>query len=116
MLDVFIEIAPSPQPKKAEERLVDSKEQKMSGFVFKIHANMDPKHRDRLAFVKIVSGIFKRNSPYLHVRNGKKVKFSSPNAFFAEKKEIVDESYPGDIVGLHDTGTFKIGDTLTEGE
>ena len=116
LLDVFIEIAPSPQPKKAEERLVDSKEQKMSGFVFKIHANMDPKHRDRLAFVKIVSGTFKRNSPYLHVRNGKKVKFSSPNAFFAEKKEIVDESYPGDIVGLHDTGTFKIGDTLTEGE
>ena len=116
LLDAFIEIAPPPQPKKAEEREVDSKEQKMSGFVFKIHANMDPKHRDRLAFIKIVSGTFKRNSPYLHVRNGKKVKFSSPNAFFAEKKEIVDESYPGDIVGLHDTGSFKIGDTLTEGE
>ncbi|WP_299049465.1 peptide chain release factor 3 [uncultured Polaribacter sp.] len=116
LLDAFIEIAPSPQPKKAEERLVDSKEEKLTGFVFKIHANMDPKHRDRLAFVKIVSGTFKRNSPYLHVRNGKKVKFSSPNAFFAEKKEIVDESFPGDIVGLHDTGNFKIGDTLTEGE
>ena len=116
ILDCFIEIAPSPQPKKAEERLVDSKEEKMTGFVFKIHANMDPKHRDRLAFIKIVSGTFKRNSPYLHVRNGKKVKFSSPNAFFAEKKEIVDESFPGDIVGIHDTGSFKIGDTLTEGE
>mgnify|MGYP000415711419 FL=1 len=116
LLDAFIEIAPTPQPKKAEERLVDSKEEKLTGFVFKIHANMDPKHRDRLAFVKIVSGTFKRNAPYLHVRNGKKVKFSSPNAFFAEKKEIVDESYPGDIVGLHDTGNFKIGDTLTEGE
>ena len=116
LLDAFIEIAPSPQPKKAEERLVDSKENKLSGFVFKIHANMDPKHRDRLAFVKIVSGTFKRNTPYLHVRQGKKVKFSSPNAFFAEKKEIVDESFPGDIVGLHDTGNFKIGDTLTEGE
>lgn len=77
---------------------------------------MDPKHRDRLAFIKIVSGTFKRNTPYLHVRNGKKMKFSSPNAFFADKKEIVDESYPGDIVGLHDTGNFKIGDTLTEGE
>jgi peptide chain release factor 3 len=77
---------------------------------------MDPKHRDRLAFIKIVSGTFKRNAPYLHVRNGKKVKFSSPNTFFAEKKEIVDESFPGDIVGLHDTGNFKIGDTLTEGE
>ena len=116
LLDAFIEIAPSPQPKKAEERLVDSKEEKLTGFVFKIHANMDPKHRDRLAFIKIVSGTFKRNAPYLHVRNGKKVKFSSPNAFFAEKKEIVDISYPGDIVGIHDTGNFKIGDTLTEGE
>ncbi|MDB9830654.1 peptide chain release factor 3 [Polaribacter sp.] len=116
LLDAFIEIAPPPLPKKAEERLVDSKEEKMTGFVFKIHANMDPKHRDRLAFIKIVSGTFKRNAPYLHVRNGKKVKFSSPNAFFAEKKEIVEISYPGDIVGIHDTGNFKIGDTLTEGE
>ncbi len=116
LLDAFIEIAPQPQPKKAEERLVDSKEDKLTGFVFKIHANMDPKHRDRLAFIKIVSGTFKRNSPYLHVRNGKKMKFSSPNAFFAEKKQIVDESFPGDIVGVHDTGNFKIGDTLTEGE
>lgn len=77
---------------------------------------MDPKHRDRLAFVKIVSGTFERNKPYLHVRHGKKLKFSSPNAFFAEKKEIVDISYPGDIVGLHDTGNFKIGDTLTTQE
>ena len=77
---------------------------------------MDPKHRDRLAFVKIVSGTFERNTPYWHVRSGKKMKFSSPNAFFAEKKEIVEISYPGDIVGLHDTGNFKIGDTLTEGE
>jgi peptide chain release factor 3 len=77
---------------------------------------MDPNHRDRLAFIKIVSGEFKRNTPYLHVRHNKKLKFSSPNAFFAEKKEIVDISYPGDIVGLHDTGNFKIGDTLTEGE
>jgi peptide chain release factor 3 len=77
---------------------------------------MDPKHRDRLAFIKIVSGTFGRNVPYLHVRHNKKLKFSSPNAFFADKKEIVDISYPGDIVGLHDTGNFKIGDTLTSGE
>ena len=116
LLNCFIDIAPNPQPKKAEERLVNSKEQKMSGFVFKIHANMDPKHRDRLAFVKIVSGTFKRNTPYLHVRQKKTFKFSSPNAFFAEKKEVVEASFPGDIVGLHDTGNFKIGDTLTEGE
>jgi len=116
LLDCFIEIAPSPKPKMAEERLVNANEKELSGFVFKIHANMDPKHRDRLAFIKIVSGTFERNKPYLHVRQGKKLKFSSPNAFFAEKKEIVDISYPGDIVGLHDTGNFKIGDTLTEGE
>ena len=116
LLDCFIDIAPSPRAKKAEERLVESHEKQMTGFVFKIHANMDPKHRDRLAFVKVVSGTFERNKPYLHVRQDKKLKFSSPNAFFAEKKEIVDISYPGDIVGLHDTGNFKIGDTLTEGE
>ena len=83
LLEAFIEIAPSPQPKNSQERLVDSKEENMTGFVFKIHANMDPKHRDRIAFVKIVSGVFKRNSPYLHVRQGKNLKFSSPNAFFA---------------------------------
>ena len=100
----------------SDTRLVDSKEEKLSGFVFKIHANMDPNHRNRLAFIKIVSGVFKRNSPYLHVRLNKKLKFSSPNTFFAEKKEIIDESYPGDIVGIPDTGNFKIGDTLTEGE
>ncbi|NND80365.1 MAG: peptide chain release factor 3 [Maribacter sp.] len=116
LLDCFIEIAPSPRAKMAEERLVEPNEKDLTGFVFKIHANMDPKHRDRLAFIKIVSGTFERNKPYLHVRHGKKLKFSSPNAFFAEKKEIVDISYPGDIVGLHDTGNFKIGDTLTEGE
>jgi len=116
LLDSFINIAPMPRPKASEERLVDPEEDKFSGFVFKIHANMDPKHRDRLAFIKIVSGTFKRNTPYLHVRHNKKLKFSSPNAFFAEKKAIVDISYPGDIVGLHDTGNFKIGDTLTDGE
>ncbi|RAJ13364.1 peptide chain release factor 3 [Olleya aquimaris] len=116
LLDCFVEIAPKPRAKQSEERLVKPDEDNFSGFVFKIHANMDPNHRNRLAFVKIVSGQFKRNTPYLHVRHNKKVKFSSPNAFFAEKKEIVDVSYPGDIVGLQDTGTFKIGDTLTEGE
>lgn len=116
LLDCFIDIAPSPLPKNAEERTVTPTEEAFSGFVFKIHANMDPKHRDRLAFIKIVSGTFERNKPYLHVRHQKNLKFSSPNAFFAEKKEIVDVSYAGDIVGLHDTGNFKIGDTLTQGE
>jgi len=116
LLDCFIEIAPSPRAKDSDTRTVQPDENKFSGFVFKIHANMDPKHRDRLAFIKIVSGTFERNKPYTHVRLGKNLKFSSPNAFFAEKKEIVDISYAGDIVGLHDTGNFKIGDTLTEGE
>jgi peptide chain release factor 3 len=116
LLDCFVEIAPPPQPKNSEERSIAPDEEAFSGFVFKIHANMDPKHRDRLAFIKIVSGSFARNVPYLHVRQNKKLKFSSPNAFFADKKQIVDISYPGDIVGLHDTGNFKIGDTLTSGE
>ncbi len=116
LLDCFVDIAPPPKSKDSEERNVAPDEKDFSGFVFKIHANMDPKHRDRLAFIKIVSGTFARNVPYLHVRQKKKLKFSSPNAFFADKKEIVDISYPGDIVGLHDTGNFKIGDTLTSGE
>ncbi len=116
LLDAFIDIAPMPQPKESDLRIVKPEEKNFTGFVFKIHANMDPKHRDRLAFVKIVSGTFKRNENYLLVREGKKMKFSSPNAFFADKKEVVDESFPGDIVGLHDTGNFRIGDTLTAGE
>ena len=116
LLHCFLDIAPSPLPKESAERLVDPYEDKFTGFIFKIHANMDPKHRDRLAFVKIVSGMFRRNTNYKHVRLGRNIKFSSPTAFMAEKKSIVDEAYPGDIVGLHDTGNFKIGDTLTEGE
>ena len=91
-------------------------EEKLTGFVFKIHANMDPNHRDRIAFLKICSGRFERNKPYLHVPSGKTIKFASPTAFMAEKKSVIDEAYPGDIVGLHDTGNFKIGDTFTEGE
>lgn len=116
LLDCFIEIAPTPRPKESEERLIEADEDKFTGFVFKIHANMDPNHRDRIAFVKVVSGVFRRNTNYLHVRNNKKIKFSTPTAFMAEKKTIVDEAFPGDIVGIHDTGNFKIGDTLTEGE
>jgi len=116
LLDCFVEIAPPPRPKKADKRVVYPDEPQFTGFVFKIHANMDPKHRDRLAFVKVVSGVFERNNPYYHVRLDRKMKFASPNMFFAQKKQVVDKAYPGDIVGLHDTGNFKIGDTLTEGE
>jgi len=116
LLDNFIQIAPSPIGRNCEERFVGPEEDTFTGFVFKIHANMDPNHRDRIAFVRIVSGTFKRNTYYQHVRLNRKLKFSSPTAFMAQKKSIVDEMYPGDIVGLHDTGNFKIGDTLTEGE
>ena len=116
LLEVFVRIAPHPQPKKTEERMVHPNEDGFSGFVFKIHANMDPKHRDRLAFVKIVSGVFERNKPYRHVRLGKDLKFSSPTTFMASRKTIMDRAYPGDIVGLHDTGNFRIGDGLSSGE
>ncbi|RLD66290.1 MAG: peptide chain release factor 3, partial [Bacteroidetes bacterium] len=116
LLDCFLDIAPSPLPRQTEQREVSPYEEKFSGFVFKIHANMDPKHRDRLAFVKICSGVFKRNTNYLHTRLGKNFKFSSPTAFMAQKKSVIEEAYPGDIVGIHDTGNFKIGDTITEGE
>ncbi len=116
LLDCFVQIAPSPRPSKTVERTVDPYEEKLTGFVFKIHANIDPNHRDRIAFLKICSGTFERNKPYLHVDSGKSLKFSSPNAFMADKKSIVDFAYPGDIIGLHDTGNFKIGDALTEGE
>ena len=116
LLDCFIEIAPSPGITYTDEREVNSDENKFSGFIFKIHANMDPKHRDRIAFLRICSGVFERNKNYLHVRSNKNLKFSSPTSFMAEKKEIIDAAYPGDIVGLHDTGNFKIGDSLTAGE
>jgi len=116
MLDCFVDIAPSPLPRETHERLVHPEEQKFTGFVFKIHANMDPKHRDRIAFLRICSGTFLRNTNYLHVRQNRKLKFSNPTAFMASKKTIMEEGYPGDIVGLYDSGNFKIGDSLTEGE
>ena len=116
LLECFIRIAPSPRPSTTQTRIVEPAEQKLTGFIFKIHANMDPNHRDRIAFMKICSGVFERNKNYLHVPSGKSMKFSSPTAFMAEKKSVIDFAYPGDIVGLHDSGGFKIGDTFTEGE
>jgi peptide chain release factor 3 len=116
LLNCFLHIAPKPQPSTTDARVIAPEEEKFSGFVFKIHANMDPNHRNRIAFVKICSGKFERNKNYHHVRHGKNFKFSSPTAFMAEKKDIIDEAFPGDIVGLPDAGNFVIGDTLTEGE
>ncbi len=116
LLDCFVEFAPNPLARNTQERLVEPFEKKFSGFVFKIHANIDPKHRDRIAFLRVVSGIFKRNTNYYHNRIGKELKFTNPTTFMASKKSIVEEAFPGDIVGLYDTGNFKIGDSLTEGE
>lgn len=116
LLDCFVRIAPCPRPTKAEERMVEPDEEKFTGFVFKITANIDPNHRSCIAFCKVCSGRFRRNFPYLHVRQGKTLRFSSPTQFMAQRKETIEEAYPGDIVGLPDNGIFKIGDTLTEGE
>lgn len=116
LLNCFVEIAPSPKPTQAEERAIRPEEPKFTGFIFKITANIDPNHRSCIAFCKVCSGKFVRNQPYLHVRNGKTVRFSSPTQFMAQRKSTIEEAYPGDIVGLPDNGIFKIGDTLTEGE
>ena len=116
LLDCFVRIAPKPRPIDAVERTVRPEEEPFTGFVFKIHANMDPNHRSCIAFVKICSGTFERNVNYLHVRQGKQMRFAAPTAFMAQKKNIVDLAYPGDIVGIPDNGNFKIGDTLTSGE
>lgn len=116
LLNCFVQIAPSPKPTQAEERLVKPDEPKFTGFIFKITANIDPNHRSCIAFCKVCSGKFVRNQPYLHVRQGKSIRFSSPTQFMAQRKSTIEEAWPGDIVGLPDNGIFKIGDTLTEGE
>ncbi|MGE0566404.1 MAG: peptide chain release factor 3 [Bacteroidia bacterium] len=116
MLDCFIQIAPYPKSRESDQGIVNPDDKNFSGFIFKIHANLDPKHRDRIAFLRIVSGIFRRNTYYHNVRLGKDLRFSNPTAFMAQQKSIIDEAYPGDVVGLYDAGNFKIGDTLTEGK
>ena len=116
LLDTFVNIAPPPGKVEASGRVVEPNEEQLTGFVFKIHANLDPNHRDRIAFMRICSGKFERNKFYYHSRLGKKVRFSSPTSFMANAKSIIDEAWPGDVVGLFDNGDFTIGDTLTEGE
>lgn len=116
LLDCFIDFAPPPKPRQTEEREVIPTEKDFSGFIFKIHANMDPNHRNRIAFVRVCSGKFERGKNYYHVRLDKKFRISNATAFMAQEKENVEEAFPGDIIGLYDTGTMKIGDTLTEGE
>ena len=116
MLDTFIQIAPVPRDRETSVRTLSVGEDKFSGFIFKIHANLDPKHRDRIAFMRVCSGKFERNTYYKHVRLEKDVRFSNPYSFLARSKDVIEDAYAGDVVGLFDTGNFKIGDTLTEGE
>ena len=116
LLDSFIRIAPTPQSTHTDVREVFPEEEKLSGFVFKIHANLDPKHRDRIAFFKICSGTFEKNKFYQHQRLEKKLRFNNPTSFMAQDKNTIDIAFAGDVIGLYDTGSFKIGDTLTEGE
>ncbi len=116
LLDCFIQVAPPPKPRETETKIVSPEDPKFSGFIFKIHANIDPKHRDRIAFLRICSGVFDRTKWYCNVRLDKQMRFSNPTAFMAQDKSVIDFAYPGDIIGLHDTGNFKIGDALTEGE
>ena len=116
MLDTFIDIAPDPRPRPADVRDVHPEEEPFTGFIFKIHANIDPRHRDRIAFLRVCSGKFARNKFFRHTRLNKKIKFPNPATFLAQDKSVVEEAWPGDVVGLYDTGNFKIGDTLTEGE
>ncbi|TVQ93353.1 MAG: peptide chain release factor 3 [Bacteroidetes bacterium] len=116
LLDTFIDIAPTPAPRTTDLRDIKPEENAFSGFVFKIHANLDPRHRDRIAFLRVCSGKFERNKNYLHVKQGKTFKFSNPTSFMANDKSVIEEAYPGDIIGLYDTGNFRIGDTLSEGE
>jgi peptide chain release factor 3 len=116
LLDTFIRIAPPPIPRETTVRVIEPAEKKFSGFIFKIHANMDPKHRNRIAFLRVCSGKFERATNYFHVRQGKGIRFSNATAFMAQDRETVEEAWPGDIVGLYDTGNLKIGDTLSDGE
>ncbi len=114
VLDTFVRIAPPPGPRETDHGMVQPQDPEFSGFVFKIHANLDPNHRDRVAFLRICSGRFRRNVFYHHVRQDKQLRFANPTSFLAAQKTLVEEAWPGDVIGLFDTGNFKIGDTLTE--
>src|SRR6266568_3299421 len=114
LLDAFLELAPPPQPRTVNERVIHPGEPQFSGFIFKIQANMDPKHRDRLAFVRICSGKFERDMTVVHTRSGRKVRLSSSHKLFGRDRETIDEAYPGDVVGLVGHTDFRIGDTLAE--
>ena len=116
LLDSFVAYAPPPQPRETTQRRVNTDESRFSGFVFKIQANMDPQHRDRVAFVRVCSGTFSKGMKLHHVRLKRDVKVSDALTFMASDREQVDAAYPGDIIGIHNHGTVRIGDTFTQGE
>jgi len=116
MLDGLVEWAPTPQPRETDKRLVEPAEEGFSGFVFKIQANMDPQHRDRVAFLRIVSGKYAQGMKARHVRIAKEVRFSDALTFMAGDREAAGDAYAGDIIGLHNHGTIQLGDTFTAGE
>jgi peptide chain release factor 3 len=116
LLDAFVELSPSPGPRPTQSRVVSPEETAFSGFTFKIQANMDPAHRDRIAFFRICSGKFTRGMRVKHHRLGKEISLSNATVFMAQNRENVEEAYPGDIIGIHNHGTIKIGDTFTDKE
>ena len=116
LLDFFVEHAPGPQPRATTTRTVEPLDETFSGFVFKIQANMDPAHRDRVAFLRVCSGRYDAGMKMLHVRSGKDMRIANALTFMASDREIVSTAYPGDVIGLHNHGTISIGDTFTEGE
>ena len=116
MLDGFVEWAPTPRSRESKERVVEANEEKFSGFIFKIQANMDPKHRDRIAFMRICSGVYQQGMKMKHVRIGKEIRIADAVTFMAGDRSAVEEALAGDIIGLHNHGTIQIGDTFTEGE
>jgi peptide chain release factor 3 len=116
MLDGFVEWAPTPRSRESKERVVEANEEKFSGFIFKIQANMDPKHRDRIAFMRVCSGVYQQGMKMKHVRIGKEIRIADAVTFMAGDRSAVEEALAGDIIGLHNHGTIQIGDTFTEGE
>jgi peptide chain release factor 3 len=116
LIDALGAVAPTPRGQDADTRTVEADEPRMTGFVFKIQANMDPNHRDRIAFMRVCSGRLQRGMKATLVRTGKPISLSAPQFFFAQDRAIADEAYAGDVVGIPNHGTLRIGDTLTEGE
>ena len=116
LLDAIGRMAPPPRAQKADKRTVEADEQNMSAFVFKIQANMDPNHRDRIAFARLCSGKLTRGMKVKQVRTGKSISLNAPQFFFAQDRSVADEAYAGDVVGIPNHGAIAIGDTLTEGE